>query len=93
MKLITLQEWSSQNFSVPFNIETLNKWARENLISPPAKKIGRRWLVQPNATYIESTIEAQRTEKAQKELGKAMASNIVLNEKLLRIINNDTKAA
>ncbi|MGV2871540.1 excisionase [Colwellia sp. E150_009] len=93
MKLITLQEWANNHFSVKFGDSTLSKWARDGLISPPAKKIGKRWMVHPAAQYVETTIEAQRTEHAQKELKQLKPTNIVLSEKLLRIVNNVSKAA
>lgn len=93
MKLITLQEWAKNEFSVTFGDGTLNKWARLKLISPLPKKIGNRWMVHPQAQYIEKTIEAQRTEHAQKELKQLSPSNIVLSDKLLRIVNNGSKAA
>jgi len=92
-KLITLEEWASNKFSVTFGSGTLNKWARNRLISPAPMKIGNRWMVHPEAVYIEKTIEAQRTEHAQKELKNLNASNIKLNDKILRIVNNGTKAA
>jgi hypothetical protein len=93
MKLITLQEWANNQFSIKFGDNTLSKWARDGLINPPAKKIGKRWMVHPTAQYVETTIEAQRTERAQKELKQLNPTNIVLSEKLLRIVNNVSKAA
>jgi hypothetical protein len=93
MRLITLQQWADENFSINIGNGTLNKWARLKLISPAPKKIGNRWMVHPQAQYIEKTIEAQRTEHAQKELKQQSSSNIVLSDKLLRIVNNGSKAA
>lgn len=93
MKLITLQQWSDSNFSIKFGVETLNKWARNGTISPQPIKVGGRWMVHPQAQYIETTIEAQRTERAQKELKNHSVSDTVLSEKLLRIVNNGPEAA
>jgi hypothetical protein len=93
MKLITLKSWAEKSFDVDFSIATLTKWSRNNLIKPSPKKIGNRWLVHPHAQYIEKTIEAQRTDHAQKELKQLPPSKIVLSDKLLRIVNNVSKEA
>ncbi|ALO34542.1 hypothetical protein CMT41_07295 [Colwellia sp. MT41] len=93
MKLITLEDWAGKSYDVHFSMATLTKWSREGLINPAPKKIGNRWLVHPDAKYVEKTIEAQRTDHAQNELKENQSSNIVLNDKILRIINNDSKAA
>lgn len=93
MKLITLQEWAENTYSVKFGAGTLNKWARDGLLEPAAQKIGNRWMVHPETKYIEKTIEAQRTEHANKVLQNMDNSNTVLNDRLLGIINNGTQAA
>jgi hypothetical protein len=92
-RCITLEEWGDKNFSVQQSLNTLRKWAREGKLNPPPEKRGKSWWVHPNAVYVQKTIEAQRTEQAQKELDNLPPSNIVLSTKLLRIVNNDTKAA
>jgi hypothetical protein len=91
MKLITLQSWAQMSFGIHFSNATLSKWSRESLITPPPQKIGNRWLVHPNAMYVEKSIEAQLTERAIKEVNKAEVENFKLSAKLLKIINNDSK--
>lgn len=88
MKKITLLEWAERNFSKKFGIGTLNKWARNHLITPAPAKIGGTWLVQPDATYVQKTIECQRTEHARKELKQITPSNFKLTDTVQRIINN-----
>lgn len=91
MKLITLQEWAQSTYSVKFTVTTLNRWARDGLISPSPHKIGNRWLVQPDATYIpptSRTTESTRTKIAKKELSNFSNVNGMLTEKLLRIVSN-----
>lgn len=91
--LITISQWANNSFSISFGAGTLNKWARHGQISPAPSKIGNRWMVHPNAKYVEKTIEAQRTLNAQKELNHASSACININERMQRIINNDSKAA
>ena len=91
MKLITLKDWAEKSFDIHFSNATLSKWSRESLINPPPKKIGHCWLVDPNAVYIEKSMEALRTERAIKEVSKAKIKNFSLSSKLLKIINNDSK--
>lgn len=93
MKLITMQQWAEGNFSISIGKATLSKWARLRLVHPAPKKIAGQWMVHPKAEYIEKTIEAQRTDHAQKELKQLTPSNVILSDKLLRIVNNGSKAA
>jgi hypothetical protein len=88
MKKITLLEWAERNFSKRFGIGTLNKWARDQLITPVPEKIGGSWLVHPDATFVQKTIECQRTEHAQKELKQLTPAKFKLNNRTQRIINN-----
>jgi len=88
MKKITLLEWAERNFSKKFGIGTLNKWARNHLITPAPVKVGGTWLVHPDATYVQKTIECQRTEHAQNELKQMTPSNFKLTDNVQRIINN-----
>lgn len=90
---ITLEQWGEKNFSVKQSINTLRKWAREGKLNPLPEKRGKSWWVHPNAVYVQKTIEAQRTEMAQKELDRLTSSNVVISPKLLRIVNNDTQTA
>jgi hypothetical protein len=93
MKLIKMSQWAEEKFSIPISSGTLSKWARLRLVHPAPQKIAGQWLVQPHATYVEKTIEAQRTEHAQKELKELTPTNVALSDKILRIVNNGTKAA
>jgi hypothetical protein len=88
MKKITLLEWAERNYSKKFSIGTLNKWARDQLITPAPIKVGGTWLVQPDATYVQPTIEYQRTVHAQKELKQLTPAKFKLNSRIQRIINN-----
>jgi len=91
--LITLSQWANNSFSISFGAGTLNKWARHGQIFPAPTKIGNRWMVHPNAKYVEKTIEAQRTQNAQNELNQTSSAYIKINDRIKRIINNDSKAA
>ena len=53
MKL-SLDEWAANQYGkhVPC-MATLRRWAREGHISPAPQKIGRKWLVDETARYVE----------------------------------------
>lgn len=53
MKL-SLEEWAKAQFGkhVPC-LATLRHWARDGQIFPAPQKIGRKWLVDPDAKYVE----------------------------------------
>lgn len=53
MKLIRIQAWASSKYEEPPSIFTLRRWARDGRIYPIPKKVGRDWLVTPDARYIE----------------------------------------
>lgn len=52
-RLKTLYEWAIEEFgdSAPC-MATLHKYAKNNMIYPPALKAGRHWMVEANARYI-----------------------------------------
>lgn len=52
MKYLTLKEWDIQMFSKPHSLRTLRTWAKGGLINPRPIKVGREWLVLPNAKYV-----------------------------------------
>ena len=53
-KLITLEAWALATYGEESpHINTLRRWARDCLISPPAEKHGRTYYVSPNARYCD----------------------------------------
>lgn len=53
MKLIRITTWAASKFEdVPAD-KTLWRWARGGRIWPPPKKVGRNWLVSPDARYVD----------------------------------------
>lgn len=51
--MLTLEQWAKAKFgdNAPC-IQTLRRWARNGNIHPKPKKVGREFLVQPEAQYI-----------------------------------------
>lgn len=49
---ITITEWAAQHYSIPISPWVLGKWRREGQIYPPPERVGRHWMVQPNAERI-----------------------------------------
>lgn len=52
-RMLPLHVWAHDEFgdAAPA-ITTLQNYARLNMISPPAQKVGRRWMVEANARYV-----------------------------------------
>ncbi|MGQ5289858.1 excisionase [Pectobacterium actinidiae] len=52
-RMILLKEWAVDEFgnAKPSN-NTLNHYAKHNMISPPPKKVGRKWMVEKDARFI-----------------------------------------
>jgi len=49
----TLYEWADEEFGdAQPSSDTLHKYAKSNMIFPPAQKIGRRWMVEKEARYV-----------------------------------------
>ncbi|MGN7975429.1 excisionase [Serratia sp. 22264] len=49
----TLHEWATEEFGdAKPSLQTLQNYAKSNMIFPPAKKIGRRWMVETGARYV-----------------------------------------
>lgn len=53
MKLLTIHQWAGAKFDRPPCEKTLQRWAREGLIWPPARKLGKAWMVPPNARKVD----------------------------------------
>ncbi|CAI2144482.1 Excisionase-like protein [Serratia fonticola] len=52
-RMLPLHVWAYDEFgdAAP-STTTLQNYARLNMISPPAKKVGRSWMVEANARFI-----------------------------------------
>ncbi|MEQ9925719.1 MULTISPECIES: excisionase [Pectobacterium] len=48
-----LKEWAIDEFgNATPSQNTLNKYARHKMISPPPQKVGRKWMVEQDARFI-----------------------------------------
>lgn len=52
MRWLPLPEWDATQHSKPHHPSTLRTWAKTGQIYPPAKLVGREWLVLENAVYV-----------------------------------------
>jgi hypothetical protein len=52
---ITLEAWAALKFDPPPSIGTLRRWARAAKIQPQPSKIGRLYMVSPDAEYYPGT--------------------------------------
>lgn len=52
---MTLQEWAIKQYGQHAPCKaTLCSWARNGNLFPQPQKIGRQWLIDPNAQYVET---------------------------------------
>lgn len=51
MTLITLDQWNAALFGGRYSRNTLRTWAKNGHIQPPARKVGRDWLVEQCARF------------------------------------------
>jgi hypothetical protein len=52
-QMLTLEEWAADKYrSSPPALNTLRRYAKQNLFSPPAMKQGRKWRVREDAELV-----------------------------------------
>ncbi|AEF47178.1 excisionase [Serratia sp. AS12] len=52
-RLQTLHKWAVEEFGdAKPSPQTLKKYAKLNMIYPPAVRVGRHWMVEANARYV-----------------------------------------
>lgn len=50
---VTLEEWANNEFGAPVpGKASLHKFAKNGMIAPPARKVGRIWRVESNARFV-----------------------------------------
>lgn len=52
-RMLPLKQWALDEFgdAAPSN-NTLNHYAKHNMIAPPPKKVGRKWMVEKDARFV-----------------------------------------
>lgn len=50
---LTLGAWAQKQFEKPPTTHTLRRWARDLKIFPFPQKVGREYLVDPDARYVD----------------------------------------
>lgn len=80
---ITLQAWAANHFDPPPQIGTLRGWVRNDKIHPRPIKVGRTYMVLPDAQYISS---AKTDNVVDRGLSSSVSSG-ALSERAARILN------
>jgi hypothetical protein len=57
---ITLQAWAARKFDPVPHRNTLQRWARDGSIVPRPFKLGRDYMVRPDARYINEPAPGKR---------------------------------
>ena len=52
VKLIPLKSWAATKFERVPHHKTLQRWARQGFIYPAPRKVGKEWLLTPDAEYV-----------------------------------------
>ncbi|QIX94217.1 excisionase [Cedecea sp. FDAARGOS_727] len=53
LQMLTLEEWAAEKYrSNPPAMNTLRRYAKQNMFSPPATKQGRLWRVREDAEIV-----------------------------------------
>ncbi|EME0309259.1 excisionase [Enterobacter hormaechei] len=52
-KLLNLQEWAAEVYTIPPSLSTLRRWTREGRIYPAPELHGKEYKVQPDAIYVD----------------------------------------
>jgi len=53
IQMLTLEEWAAEKYrSHPPTMNTLRRYAKQNMFSPPAMKQGRLWRVREDAEIV-----------------------------------------
>ncbi|ROW63689.1 excisionase [Cronobacter malonaticus] len=53
LQMMTLEEWAAQKYrSNPPSLNTLRRYAKQSMFTPPARKEGRYWRVREDAEII-----------------------------------------
>lgn len=53
LQMLTLEEWAAEKYrSNPPSVSTLRRYAKQNLLCPPAMKQGRLWRVREDAELV-----------------------------------------
>lgn len=86
--LIPLTDWDARHFAKPHSRRTLQGWAREGKIQPAPVKVGKEWLVEENARYVNNSQQIRLANKAREFVnGDNVGHNSYMDETVMRILN------
>ncbi|WP_162287031.1 excisionase [Pantoea stewartii] len=52
-RMVSLEEWAEEEFgSLAPSLRTLKKYAKGHMMVPPARKVGREWMIDREARFI-----------------------------------------
>lgn len=59
-RYITLQAWAERRFGIAPHRNTLHRWAKDGSIVPAPFKLGREYMVTPDARHTSEPQQAKR---------------------------------
>lgn len=97
MSMLTLPEWDLALFNGRHSINTLRNWARTGRIQPAPQLVGREYLVDPKAKYVNPNhdrIRRLRMANTMKGSNLVDAMNAAEQDpEMLEILNDGSAAA
>ncbi|POP42369.1 excisionase [Superficieibacter electus] len=79
-RMVSLEKWAEEEFgSLAPSLRTLKRYARGHMMAPPARKVGREWMIDRESRFIGILAQPR------------IAANA--NPKLRRIIEDGSQTA
>ncbi|MEI9600413.1 excisionase [Moellerella wisconsensis] len=79
-RMVSLEAWARLEFGEDApSKQALLKYAKANMMVPPAQKVGKKWMVDRDSRWVGITSKPQLPSNA--------------SDKLLRILSNGSKTA
>ncbi|AXD29431.1 excisionase [Salmonella enterica subsp. houtenae] len=68
-RMVSLEEWAEEEFGeLAPSLRTLKKYAKGNMMAPPARKVGREWMIDFEARFIGVLAEPRISPNANPKL-------------------------
>ncbi|AGH74065.1 excisionase [Edwardsiella piscicida] len=73
-RMVSLKEWAEDEFgSLAPSLHTLTKYAKGHMMAPPARKVGRKWMIDREARFIGILAEPKIAPTANPALKRIIA--------------------
>lgn len=68
-RMVSLEEWAKEEFGcLAPSLRTLKKYAKGHMMAPPARKVGREWMIDRESRFIGILAEPKISKTANPKL-------------------------